>query len=58
MCPLPLDSHSSVPELPDEATGHSKHLMTLALASAKEVLSLHSHQGSLGLLKSGDEGMS
>lgn len=40
MCPLPLDSHSSVPKLPDEATGPGKHHVTPALASAKQVLNL------------------
>lgn len=40
MCPLPLDSHSSVPKLPDEATGHGKHHVTPAVASAKQVLNL------------------
>lgn len=40
MCPSPLDSHSSFPKLPDEATGHGKHHVTPALISAKQVLNL------------------
>lgn len=43
---------------PHEATGHGKRHVTPALVLVVEVLNLHSHQGSLGLLKSGDEGMS